>query len=264
MNQKNKRAIFVGTLILLIGVALFLPKIVFASPGLWELLANIVLAVVSFVGRMVVLVTQLLISVAQYNDFINSPAVNIGWVVLRDICNMFFVLALLLIAFCSVLGIEQYSYKRALGGLILAIILVNFSKLILGFAIDIAQVVMLTFVNAFAAAGEGNFAAMFNLREIIALRSKGVEVEVGGLEIFVASLLALLLMIIALIVVLIITLLLIFRIVILWFLILFSPLAFLFGIFPQTQRYASDFWNRFSNQVIIGPFMAFFGSCSTE
>ncbi len=256
MFYRRKNLFFLGSLLLVAFGFLLLPKFVFASPGVFGLLANIVLGIVSFFGRVLALITRLLVAVAQYNDFINSPAVSIGWIVLRDICNMFFVLALLIIAFCSVLGIERYSYKRALGSLILAIILVNFSKLILGFCIDVAQVVMLTFVNAFASATEGNFAEMFGLRQLLSYR-KQFPGEIKEEEILISALLALLLLIVALVVVSIITLLLIFRIVVLWFLIVFSPLPFLLGLFPQTKGLISNFWSRFTNQVIIGPILAF-------
>jgi hypothetical protein len=259
MSSKNKKLIF-GLLVLIIASALLLPKVARAGfdDAIAQALTWVLLGLVDLVGKLVIIVTRLLVSVAQYNDFINSPAVAIGWIVIRDICNMFFVLALLLIAFCSVLGIEQYSWKRALGGLILAIILVNFSKLIVAFFIDIAQVVMLTFVNAFKDAGEGNFAEMFGLRQLLDYGQIGTAKEVtSSWDLFWSAGLALILTIVALVVVTIITIILVFRIVILWFLMLFSPLPFLLGLFPQTSRFAQDFWNRFTNQVIVGPILAF-------
>ena len=62
---------------------------------------------------------------------------------------MFFVVVLLIIALATILNQEKYSYKTWLPKLILMAVLINFSKMICGLIIDVAQVVMMTFVNAF-------------------------------------------------------------------------------------------------------------------
>ena len=200
---------------------------------------------------------RLLLVVVQYNDFINSTAVSKGWIIVRDVFNMFFVLVLLVIAFATVLKIEKYSYKRLLGGFLLAAVLVNFSKLICGIFIDLAQILMLTFVNAFKAVGEGNLIQMLGIESLMNLRK-----EVGGQdldkEIVGALLLGLIMTIIALFVVGIITIIFVFRIVILWFLVLLSPLAFMASVLPVFQKYANQWWEKFTSQLIIGPVLAFF------
>ncbi|MDD5173103.1 MAG: hypothetical protein PHG59_03110, partial [Patescibacteria group bacterium] len=49
-----------------------------------------------------------------------------------------------------------------------------------------------------------------------------------------------------------------FRIVILWFLVLLSPVAFMGSVLPSFQRYANQWWEKFTSQVIVGPILAFF------
>lgn len=218
----------------------------------------IILPLVTTIGNLLGVLIRLLVSVAQYNDFIHAYAVSIGWILIRDICNMFFIVVLIVIAFCTVLRIEQYSYKKLLGSLLLAAILVNFSKGICGLIIDFSQVITLTFVNAFRAAAEGNFATMLGLDHIMAVRTGNLENEhIGGIQTVGALILGLIITIVGVIVVAIITIIFIGRIITLWFLVIFSPIAFVANILPTFQRYANDWWQRFTSQVIVGPILAF-------
>jgi len=138
------------------------------------------------------------LGVVQYNDFIDSAAVQTGWSVVRDICNMFFVLILLVIAFGTILRLQNYRMNRLLGKLIIMIVLVNFSKMIAGFFIDISQVVSMTFVNAFADTAAANFVQALHLREMLALglsETEGIfslsatDFEVFGVTFFASILL---------------------------------------------------------------------------
>ncbi len=255
----KKGFVFSAFLILATVIVLLIPRLAYADT--WEAVASILAAllipIISFIGKLMTVVIRLLISIAQYNDFINSAAVSKGWIIMRDIFNMVFIIILLVIAFATVLKIEKYSYKRLLGGFLLAAILVNFSKLICGIIIDFAQVLMLTFVNAFKAVGEGNLAEMLGLTDLMNLEPTADSVSIGAEK--VATLfLGLIMSIIALIVVTIIMMIFLFRIVILWFLVLLSPIAFMASVLPAFQKYSRQWWDKFISQVIIGPVLAFF------
>ncbi|MHB8903921.1 MAG: hypothetical protein ACYC40_02375, partial [Patescibacteria group bacterium] len=145
--KANKKII--GLTLSLVFVSVFL----LANPARagWgvDLLAGICGAIVSALGWILIKLMGILVYFAQYNGFIKSTVVTNGWVIVRDICNMFFVLILLIIAFATILRIEEYNYKKWLPKLILMAILINFSKMICGLLIDAAQIVMLTFVNSF-------------------------------------------------------------------------------------------------------------------
>lgn len=222
------------------------------------ILGWVILPIIQLLGNLLGVLIRLMVHVAQYNHFITSPAVSKGWLLVRDTVNMFFVVILLVIAFSTVLRIEKYSYKRLLGSLLLAAILVNFSKLICGFLIDISQVVMLTFVNAFKDAAEGNFAEMLGLKHMMSMRKDLGDASISGISLLGSLILALIMTIVALVVILVILVILIGRIITLWFLVLLSPLVFVFNLLPQTQRYTSMWWEKFTNQLIVGPVLAFF------
>ena len=253
---KKKRFIFLTFLIPIVVVVLLVPCLVYAQNPVASLLGYIIMPIVGLFGKLMTVLIKLLISVAQYNDFINSAAVSKGWIIIRDVFNIGFVLILLVIAFATVLNIEKYSYKRLLGGFLLAAVLVNFSKLICGVIIDISQVLTLTFVDAFKAMGEGNLAQMIGLKDIMSLPNEN-NGGTAGTEKIGALILGLIMSIIGTIVVGIILLIFVFRIIILWFLVLLSPLAFLSNVLPSLQSYGKQWWQKFTHQVIIGPILAF-------
>ncbi len=214
--------------------------------------------IVRFLANVLIVVINILIGVAQYNDFIHATAVEKGWVIVRDLCNMFFIIVLLVIAFGTILKIETYRYNRLLGKLILYAFLINFSKFIAGFWIDIGQVVMLTFVNGFKDAAAGNLASGLGMADMLTLVKNGDPGDINSSSLFNAILLAIALLIIAVIVVLIMTLILLLRVLTLWFLIVLSPIAFITRIFPNTAKYSDQWWGEFNKQIIVGPVMAFF------
>ncbi|MEA2065093.1 MAG: hypothetical protein U9O66_02240, partial [Patescibacteria group bacterium] len=208
--------------------------------------------------------------IVSFNNFINAEPVIIGWEIIRDICNMGFVIVLLIIAIASILQIQTYHYRTWLPKLVLMAILINFSKLICGILIDASQIVTLTFASGIQQIGAGNFfdalginhllnsniSEMYNSKE--AEKGEAAGGEINGLSIAVTILLALVVAFIALIVITAITLIFIIRIVALWILIILSPFAYLFSASPLGHQYASQWWQKFSQWVITGPVMLFF------
>ena len=223
--------------------------------ALSRMISFILQALVSFFGYLLLLEVKILTRIAQYNEFIRSTAVTNGWVIVRDLCNMFFIVVLLAIAIATILKIEMYHYKKLLGRLLIMAILINFSKMICGLVIDFAQVLMLTFVNGFSAAAGGNFVQALKINEIMKIKPGE---DVTEWTVLLAYLLALLMTIVSCVVVGVMIAVFLMRIIMLWILIVLSPLAYLLSTFPQGQKYAGQWWSQFGNYVIVGPVLAFF------
>src|SRR3989338_2667695 len=111
------------------------------------------------------------ILLAGYNGFINASVVKFGWNIIRDVANMFFIVILLVIAFGTILGLEQYEWKKSLPKLVFAAIFVNFSNVICQLIIDVAQVFTITFLNAVAGTAGGNFINMMNFTKVLEMAS---------------------------------------------------------------------------------------------
>ncbi len=229
------------------------------EPAFWlELLATIILAIAGLFIRLTVFILSFVITLGGYNGYLDSAAVNVGWVMVRDITNMVFVVILLIIAFGTILGLEQYEWKKLLGKFIFAAILVNFSRTICGLIIDVAQVVMTTFVNGIAATAGGNLINAFQLNQILELSAGTSPTKFTATEQFIAAVGGVTFAAMVMGVMFVFLYMLLARMVVLWVLIVLSPLAFVLSILPQTESYAGKWWSEFTANVITGPVLLFF------
>ncbi len=230
------------------------------SMGIASIITWMLLLIAQFFIKLTVWASQLFIVIASYNNFINSQAGILGWVLVRDVVNMFFVLILLVIAFGTVLGIEQYEWKKLLVKLVFAAVLVNFSRVICGVIIDVSQVFMMTFVNGFAATAGGNVIKGLNLDTIYNLSpdQELAQKAASATDVFVTGVAAVFFSVISFFVIGAYLLVVIARVVTLWTLIVLSPIAFMSSVLPNTQKYASEWWKEFNNHVMAGPILAFF------
>ncbi len=214
-------------------------------------------------GWILTLAISSIITIVSYNNFIYEPAIVQAWVVVRDLCNMFFIVILLVIAFATILRVESYQWKKMLPKLIIMAVLINFSKTICGLLIDLSQVVLLTFTNAFSGGG-GNFVNYLKVKELLAVAKSSSsfwglgEATLNLTNTVAAMMFAIILMIVATVAMLAILIVFLMRMIMLWIYVVLSPLAFLLMAFPQGQKYASNWWSEFTKYLINGPVLAFF------
>ena len=260
LKLKNKKYFRTSAVLVCFLVVFGILGVAFPAHAFIEgILARIARSAVYFLGSILLFVIDLLIRVSSYNNFIKSNAVKTGWPIVRDVCNMFFIVVLLIIAFSTILKIESYHAKKLLAKLLIMAVLVNFSKLICGLLIDFAQVVMMTFVTAYRTAAAGNFVNALGIGKMLNYYAETGSTTGTSIEgILMGFFLALVMTAISLIVIAIMLLILVFRIVILWMLVILSPIAFLAQTFPAAQKYANQWWQMFGQYVIIGPVLAFF------
>ena len=235
-------------------VGLLLPQIVFAVPSWVTLLGDAVfrffLAPFYFALELEVFLLPL---VASYNNFVNEAGVIVGWVALRDLVNMFFILIILVIAFATIINVSSYGYRQLLSRLIIVAILINFSRTIVGFVIDMAQVVMLTFVFAIRDVAAGNIMVSLGLHKIT---EAGTNLDTGTY--IIALILGAAMLAIAVVVVGVIIVMLTMRIVHLWIALVLSPVAFFAFIFPSAKKFYVKWSQDLGKNLISGPILAFF------
>jgi hypothetical protein len=229
-----------------------------ASSAIANTLSYMVGGVINVVGALLSLLMGALIFVAEYNDFTLSDPVTHGWVIVRDLCNMFFILILLVIAFATILRAEGYDIKKMVPKLIIMAVLINFSKTICGIMIDFAQVVMNAFISPLAAVGSIKMTTMLGLNDLLAFNPSKSTPPADSWRIFGAYIFALAYTLIASVVLIVLLTVLIVRIIMIWIYVVLSPLAYLLATFPQGQKYVSQWWDEFTKNVIVGPILAFF------
>ncbi|MFA4872304.1 MAG: hypothetical protein WC610_04605, partial [Patescibacteria group bacterium] len=209
----------------------------------------------------------LMLIVGQFNNILDMPAVTSGWAIVRDLANNFFIIILLVIAVGTILRVPVYSdWKKLLPKLLIMSALINFSKMFAGLMIDFSQIVMLTFAYKIAEMPGGGKGIMMgalgfpNFLNITVDDTKALVTSAGlGFgEMLSMLLIALVVGVVAIVVMLVITVILVFRIIIFWFLVILSPLAFLASAFPKAQAYAKRWWDEMFKYLVVGPVMLFF------
>jgi len=227
--------------------------------ALIEFVSWIMLLIAGLFLKLAVFFLNLLMRVAEYSDYMNAPPVLLGWVMMRDLANMFFIVALLVIAFGTVLGIEKYEWKKSLVKVVLMAIFINFSKLILQLIIDSAHVVTITYLSAFKDASAGNLIKMFKLDEILSLTKDNASFK-GDIkwDVLLSGVFGLILAAFTMATVGAYLAIMLARLVMLWVLMIVSPLAFIAQAFPFAQKFANEFWTKFIHHVVVAPVMVFF------
>lgn len=185
-------------------------------------------------------------------------AVEVGWVTVRDVFNMFFIFFLLIIAFATILRVQNWQYKQLLPRLIIAIILVNFSRTICAFFIEFSNILMRTF--NFGLGGRGLTSVLISNLKLDFWSSVKTSFSATSItDVNAAAGLFMLTLFVGVFVLALfaVCVVLITRIVALMFLTIFSPAAFVLNILPRTQEYANKWWSEFLKYIIYGPATTF-------
>ncbi len=245
----------------------------------FEKLANFVLAIIYIICWVLLHLVGIIIGLSAsffdatltptlYQNMFDSNMVARGWTIIRDICNMFFILILLVISLATILRIQTYKAQSLLLPLLIAAFLVNFSRPIVELAIDASQILMYQFVALMG----GDFInssvhqSLKNMVKIFTdafgdwgiLKSIFIEDLMNALSWVIAIMFALVFLIVLAAVYTAMALFMIIRLVALTILLILSPIGFFFNILPQTKSYASRYWSELSKYLIVGPIMIFF------
>lgn len=171
-----------------------------------------------------------------------------GWTMMRNFSMSFIILSLVYIGLATALSLANFKTKQALFRIIVVALLINFTPALCGIIIDGANVVTKVFLpeNSTLLAGIGGRLG----------GQLGTLIQ-GGLTADPAIALAkgLLLTVfnfVAMFIYLIFAFLFAMRYVILWLLVIISPLAFLLWVFPFGKKHFQRWWKEFINWSIIG------------
>jgi len=212
-------------------------------------------------------------------SLMDSVILKSGWLIVRDIANLGFALGILIISIATIIGYEEYHARRLLVRLIIAALLINFSLMFCGIFVDFAG----SFMHYFAASWGGadqlgtmlqtavqapkifQGASLGDLKEIAvpkANQAQGSNLGVvlgsfGGIIFSVIFTLILVIVYGALVCLFLV------RYGALLFLMILSPLAWIFWFLPGYEGGAPGgiwqrWWQEFLKWVFFGPIMLFF------
>ncbi|MEK7596368.1 MAG: type IV secretion system protein [Patescibacteria group bacterium] len=199
------------------------------------------------------------------STFANLSVINLGWSIVRDVVNLFFIFILLYIAIGAILRLAGHDAKKLLVNLILAALLINFSLVITKVIIDASNILALEFYAKISGENKSvtqtlmnglHLTSIYN-KEALKTRDAPDPEKAGFANIILGTLGGSALILVTAFVFLAATFLFIARTIVLWFLMILSPLAFGAMILPQTKKHADRWWQELTCQCLLAPAFMF-------
>ena len=229
------------------------------------MLANLCFSIAAWFVQIAATLLEFTFSIEKFTDV---AVVNAGWKICRDIANIGFVLVLLVMAFDSVLQLGKYQIKSILPRLIVAALLINFSLVFAGVIIDFSQIM----THYFYEAAVGNNTAGLSGQLAGALNIQSVYTEPAGdwggkikggdaTSIIIGIVFGTAILLIAAFSLAAAAVYFIVRIVTLWLLLIFSPIAWVSMIVPGAPEiggYWNKWWGEFLKWTFFAPVYMFF------
>ena len=278
MGRNKKIFVFLGVVLFLCAVFWLVPYLGFAaeapkkevSGGIFGYLFEAIKSAISWllyygVFKVLVWVGAAaigLFSFALNSDLIsgpsgllNQPVIYELWKFIRDFCNIFFILMLLIGAFSMVFQLSSYNAKKTLLSIILMALFVNFSFPISRVLIDVSNVPTYFFaqqVLGSSAGGEsisqvvgGSILSATGMEKLL-LGNKGKNSEVSTLVV------AIIFMFMFSVALCVLAVLFVIRVVSLVVLVIFSPIGFMKFV-PGINGYADEWWKKLVGNLVFAP-----------
>ncbi|MEK9154474.1 MAG: hypothetical protein AAB596_00135 [Patescibacteria group bacterium] len=285
----NKKIIWIISLVVVLGL-LFTNSALAAEGegwldgligmGMGSIKASVVGWAATGIGYVMAWIASVLFTIAGFlvslaikmnMHIIDSPTVKIGWSIVLNFANLGFVLAIIVIAFATILRQESYGVKSVLWKLIVAALLVNFSLVIAGAFINLANFFTVYFLEKSTLTGPDSFSSAFagilevqGLLSVDAIMQGGISFEgagsmgVGLLNTVASIFFIAFFTLLGALALLATAVMLFIRYIALGILLILSPLVWLLWIFPSTAGYWKKWWNTFIEWVFFAPITLFF------
>lgn len=239
-------------------------------------MAYIFLTICSFILGIAGLLLKYVIeyTVVNMSDLVGKVGtINVAWRSLRDLANMFFIFIILYIAIATILNLEGTSTKKMIVNVVIIGLLINFSLFFTKIIIDGSNIITIGFYNNILTSttnastssasstkswSEYGLASPFidKMKVVGVYDQKALMDQKNNTTILLLGLGGGLIFLVAAFMFLAISFLFIGRFVILIFLMILSPVAFVSVALPQ-DKYSKMWWNKLLDQCIFAPvFMA--------
>ena len=215
----------------------------------------------SAVGTFMGLAVQILAWVVNIRIYTNVPVIQEGWKIMRDLANMFFIIALVVMAYGTIFKIQGYDFRSLIPKFLMAALLINFSLVIGGLIIDGTQILNNTFLTAMGdiSGRLGQGLEPWNLLpDAASAQDKAEAIADLTFSSFTTMIFAIFLAFTFLISVSVPLVVAFVRIPILWALLIVSPAAWLLNILPATQQVYKNWWHQFLAWNLFLPYYLFF------
>lgn len=224
----------------------------------WSLISLVLLVINSvFLGALAV--AEMLFNAIASPGFISesftgpdNPFVYPNWILIRDLANIGIILGVVFCGLKMAFGLDSRATKKSLVTLIALAFLINFTPVLLGLLIDAAQIAMNQFMGPgltqTTGMASGVMKAFANIRDIEENQMVAFiqMLTMGAVCLFLAFIYFVLAIVFLV------------RYIVLWVLVILSPLAFLAYAFKGGQKIWNMWWSNFISWTFVGVPIAFF------
>ncbi len=204
-----------------------------------------------------------------------SPPIRAGWNFSLGFVNMFFILILTFVGLAIILRIKDYEGKKVLPKILAMAIIINFIPVIVGFIVDVSNIFTRAFISQLSGFGgedvvEGLLSAL-GIDNIVAfventLKLAPKELLNAAIQLILQFFFYTIYLFAASWIYLMVAGVFFLRIIMIWILVILSPIAFFSYIFKDTRAGSffpgllswKNWWEEFIKWVIVGIPFAFF------
>ncbi|MBI5134574.1 MAG: hypothetical protein HZA81_04320 [Candidatus Taylorbacteria bacterium] len=201
-----------------------------------------------------------------------SPAINLGWVIIRDIANIFFIFILIWISLGTIVNGTRFGTMNMLKNVVIAALLINFSLFFTKTLVDVSNVFgnwLYGGIQKTLVVNSQDQNKPTSLSGLIATRLGVMQFWLGNAKEnangvgknpadltdpskgFIAGILRLTVVSIATYIFMYCAVLFIARSVTILFLMVFSPIGFMGSVLPQISEYSKKWWKELSSAAIF-------------
>jgi len=202
--------------------------------------------------------------ITDVGGYTQNILVQEGWQITRDLVNMFFILIMVGIGIATILRVKGYEIKKLLPKAIIIILLINFTPIICGLIIDASNILTNFFLSA-GTRGTGDMIIKVEAPQnslggqIISFIKAVVFLDWTGIALSMYHfIMTLVFNLFASFILLALGMIFMMRYIMLWILIILSPLAFFCYILPSTKKIWDMWWKQFIQWCFIGIGVSFF------
>ncbi len=238
---------------------------------IFELIGRLLFWISGFFLMLATWILDVSISQSLDSNLISKiTSINTGWGIVRDVCNMFFIFILLYISLATILQATTFNWKKTLGNLIIAALLINFSLFFTKVIIDVSNMFAITFYNSMTTdvGGETIYGPASILKSGLGLDTvfdtENKKVPIGAVPIELEHMsrgiilfLGTIFQMIAGFVFFAGAFIFIKRTIAFIFLMIVSPIGFVGFVLPATQKYSKMWWSAITENAIIAPVYLF-------
>ncbi len=220
----------------------------FVIGGVLKFFISTMSAAASAIGTLL----EAVLSIRTFSDEF-AQVIYPAWEIFRNLGNILFILAIVAIGVATVFRINGYAVKDLLVKLIIGAILINFSLTIAQAVLGIAD----TLQQQFLSDGSGAVRAIINTLFVSNIWADTPGAQLGDFSETIRIVTQFFIAFAAFFAILAITILACIRVVMLWLLLMLSPIPYVASIFPKTGGYSKDWWNKFINWALVTPAVGF-------